>query len=66
MIFLPLEVVDTATVCEEAFFGGVVIISEAIWEGIFRVVFGKREGTLSIYSRSLNESANVVGIFCHR
>ena len=35
-------------------------------EGFFGVVFGEVEGTLSVNSRYLNESTNMVGIFHHR
>ena len=48
------------SVCE-----GAIIISEAICGGIFRVMFGKGEETLSVYSRAFNKSTNV-GIFRHR
>jgi len=39
------------------------VVGKAIFGGIFKVVFGEGEGTLSVNSRALNKSTNVVGIF---
>ena len=43
-----------------------VVVGEVIYGEIFRVVFDEGEENLSVYSRDLNESTNVVGIFHHR
>ena len=65
MTFLALAEVDVALICEEAFWGAIVV-GEAICGEIFSVVFNKGEKTLSVNSRDLNESTNVVEIFRHR
>jgi len=66
MILLLLKAADATAFYEEAFLWGAIIIGETIWEEIFREVYGKMEETLSVYSRDLNESTNVVGIFNYR
>ena len=61
--FLPLEAVVKAAVCENAFLGGATPLERLFEEGFLWKCLAKEEGTLSAYSRDLNESTNVVEIF---
>jgi len=68
LVFLPLEAGGgrRSSGLQRGLLSRRHVIGEAICGGIFRVVFGEGEGTLSVNLRGLNESTNVMGIFHHR